>query len=413
MPPFTQLTQCRCCGSTDLTKYLDLGLMPMANDLQPTKEQSLEVDKFPLEVLFCNVCSLSQLSIVVDPVLMFSNYVYRSGINAGYVQHCKEMAAELKDKHGLNNHSVVYDIAGNDGTLLKTFKEVIGFHQAYNIDPAENLWKICEKENGVRMFCGFFETKFVDTLLKLGNTKADLITATNVFAHVHDVKDFLTAVYNLLKDDGVLVLEFPYLIDFIDKKEFDTVYFEHLSYFAITPLMWLVTDCGMKIISVSKQDIHGGTVRVTIAKQWAAIPVEQSVDDFITNEEEQGYTNFEKYKDYYNSVDYTVNNFTCNIIRLNKVAAFAASAKGNTLLNSCSITDKNLMYIVDETPEKIGKFSPGTGIEVVTMEKLQTDPPDYLVILSWNFANEIMAKCKAAGYTGYFVIPIPEWQIIQ
>lgn len=385
----------------------------MANNIQDSKAKAEYVDRFPLSVLFCSNCGLSQLSIIVDPVVLFTNYVYRSGINNGYVNHCRQMAKELQVKHVLDKSSVIYDIAGNDGTLLKQFSEVIGCHQVVNIDPAKNLWQTCEKENGVRMYCFFWGTDTAKMMLQHNNSLADVITATNVFAHVHDVKDFIIAAELMLKPNGILVLEFPYLIDFIEKKEFDTVYFEHLSYFSITPLMWLVTDCGMKIVSVSKQDIHGGTVRVTIAKQWADIPVEQSVDDFVMQEEAQGFISLSKYADFSDTVSSTVAKFRDGLSSLpGTVAAFAASAKGNTLLN-CVGDCSPIQYIVDETPEKIGKFAPGVGIEIVPLVHLLAFPVDYLVILSWNFADEIMSKCRAAGYTGKFIIPIPEWRIIS
>lgn len=411
MPAFTQLTHCRCCGSNDLKLYLDLGMMPLANNIQPTKQQALGVERYPLQVLFCTNCSLSQLSIIIDPKDMFTNYVYRSGINAGYVDHCRDMANELQVDYNLGSDSFVVDIAGNDGSLLKQFKDVIGC-KVLNVDPAKNLYQICE-DSGVRMFCTFWGIAAANHIKANWHQPVDVITATNVFAHVHDVKEFLNGVNIVLADNGVLVLEFPYLIDFIEKKEFDTVYFEHLSYFAITPLMWLVTDCGMKIVSVSKQDIHGGTVRVTIAKQWADIPVEHSVDEYVNREQMEGYNSFEKYHGFASTVLTTANQFIKGLSECTgTVAAFAASAKGNTLLNYVGVTD-TLEYIVDETPEKISKYSPGTGIEIVPLVHLLAFPVDNLIILSWNFADDIMAKCRTAGYQGKFIIPIPEWKIIS
>lgn len=404
MPAYTQLTKCRCCGSDGLSMYLDLGMMPLANNLCNTYDEAINADRYPLQVLFCNECSLSQLSIVIDPTLLFSNYVYRSSISKGYVSHCREMAKELSYKHGLTKGSFMIDIAGNDGALLSEFREEIGL-QVLNIDPAVNLAAINEAK-AIRVITGFWGIDMVNRLN--GFPKADLITATNVFAHVNDVADFLKAVEVKLNDTGVLVLEFPYIIDFIEKKEFDTVYFEHLSYFSITPLMYAVTDAGLKIISVSKHDIHGGSVRVTIAKQWAEIPVEQSVDDFINNELE--YTKFDKYTGYADAVKKTAHSYSYNLNRLhdNKVGAFAASAKGNTLMNYCG-GNYNLKFIVDETPEKLGKFTPGCAKPIISIQDMISIMPDYLVILSWNFAKEIADKCRVAGYTGKFIIPIPEW----
>lgn len=364
--------------------------------------------QFPLKVLFCENCSLSQLSIVISPEVMFSNYVYRSSINKGYVEHCRQMAKDLKSKYGLNQASFMIDIAGNDCALLKEFQQEIGL-QVLNVDPAKNLIKICLDDDipAVSKFWG------KDTARQIVENEglADLITATNVFAHCDQVKEFIEAARCALKPTGVLVLEFPYLCDFIEKIEFDTVYFEHLSYFSITPLYLLCQQTGMNVMEVEKQDIHGGSVRVTIGHGES----KESVFQFLS--EEKRFHNKEVYLKWAERVKESAWKFKNGIAGLflnkKKIAGFAASAKGNTLLNFTSSNHSIIEYLVDETPEKIGKYSPGTGIQVVGMKRLQLDPPDYLVILSWNFAAEIIAKCRQAGYRGKFIIPIPEFQIVD
>lgn len=384
--------------------YLDLGMMPMANNLCESYADAVSAERYPLQVMFCESCSLSQLSIVVNPDVLFSNYVYRSSINAGYVAHCREMAGELMVKHGLTKNSFMIDIAGNDGALLNEFREVIGL-QTLNVDPAKNLAAINDAK-GIRVITAFWGSETVRNLN--GFPKADLITGTNVFAHVNDVLDFLRAAEMKLSDNGILVLEFPYLIDFIEKREFDTVYFEHLSYFGITPLMYAVTDARLKIVSVSKHDIHGGTVRVTIAKQKANIPVESSVDEFV--QMELPYRNFSKYKDFADAVNETAEAYRAamNEHMTKNIGAFAASAKGNTLMNYCG-SNYPVKFIADETPEKLGKYTPGVGKPIISMQDMVSLQPEYLIILSWNFAKEIAAKCRAAGYKGKFIIPVPKW----
>lgn len=401
-------TNCRCCGSDRLKMYLDLGMMPLANNLEPTFQKAINAPRYPLQVMFCENCSLSQLSIVVDPEIMFSNYVYRSSINAGYVAHCREMAKELKETYKLTEKSFMIDIAGNDGALLKEFRDEIGL-SVLNIDPAVNMEAI-NMAQGIRILTDFWGVKCAGRLNGFG--KADLITATNVFAHVDNVKDFLHGCNIALKLDGVLILEFPYLIDFIEKNEFDTVYFEHLSYFSIIPLVKLCQDTGLFVNDVKHFDIHGGSVRVTISKQPIA---HDGLRDFVTRELTEGYDKYEKYDQYAATCKRAAESFSEGMARINypyeNIAAFAASAKGNTLLCYANNYFK-IAYIVDETPEKIGKFAPGNGKPIVSMHDLQRTPPDYLIILSWNFANEIMAKCRNAGYKGKFVIPIPEWKVI-
>lgn len=386
-------------------------MMPLANNLQPTRELALAVERYPLQVLFCEDCSLSQLSIIIDPKIMFSHYVYRSSINKGYVQHCKFMAQTMQAALELTADSFVIDIAGNDGALLNEFKQAIGCC-VLNIDPAENLVPINDAQ-GIRQFTAFWGAEAARHLQTTGWPKADLITATNVFAHVHDVKDFLKGVEQALTPTGRLVLEFPYLINFIEHNEFDTVYFEHLSYWSITPLMYLVTDCGLKITRVERFDIHGGTVRVTIAKQWSGVPVEQSVDDFVQREEADGYNTLSKYSGYADIVEQAAKAFMHGITGITRgasIAAFAASAKGNTLLNYADKSDR-IEYIIDETPEKIGQYTPGNGLPIVSIDGIVW--PGYLIILSWNFKDEIIKECRSVGYTGKFIIPIPEWQEVE
>jgi SAM-dependent methyltransferase len=405
---FKNHTKCRVCNSERLVPYLDLQDMPLSNSLANTREEALLSKQFPLKVLFCEDCFLSQLSIVIDPEVMFSNYVYRSSINKGYVEHARRMAKDLKEKYRLNQASFMIDIAGNDCALLKEFQQEIGL-RVLNVDPAKNLIKICLDDDIPAVSKFWSKQTAVEILANEG--RADLITATNVFAHCDDVRGFIEAAKYLLTPRGVLVLEFPYLVDFIEKVEFDTIYFEHLSYFSITPLFHLCQKCGMNIIEVEKQEIHGGSVRVTIGHDEP----KESVYQYL--EFEKDYSKKEVYLDWAKRVKESAWKFKNGLAGLflnkYKIAGFAASAKGNTLLNFTSANHSIIRYIIDQTPEKIGKFSPGTGIEIVNMDRLKEDPPDYLIILSWNFLSEIIDKCIKYGYRGKFICPIPEFKIIE
>lgn len=402
-----KVTNCRVCGSEKLTKYLDLGLMPLSNNLGRSIVDPIHFERYPLEVLFCGRCGLSQLSVVIDPETLFSHYVYRSSISKGYVDHCRAMAIELKEEMGLNENSYHIDIAGNDGALLQQFVEVTG-ERVLNIDPAENLAAV-SMAVGIPVLTKFWSVDTASQLLRSGYGQADLITATNVFAHVDNVKDFIEAAKIMLKPNGRLVLEFPYLVDFIENKEFDTVYFEHLSYFSIYPLVMLCNAHGLKILKVQKQDIHGGTVRVTIGHDGEQHP---SVHEFLNLE--QAYLSIEPFENFAREVEDNINKFANNIRSLTgTVAAFAASAKGNTLLNAASVIYPTIKYIVDQTPEKIGNYSPGTFIPIISMHDMMRNPPDHLVILSWNFKEEIIGKCRAAGYKGKFIVPVPEFEILE
>ncbi len=286
---FKNHTVCRVCGNDNLIPYLDLGMMPLSNALMPSADEI--APRYPLKVCLCERCGLSQLSIVIDPETLFGHYVYRSSISQGYKDHCNQMATDLQ-KYDLNANSFHIDIAGNDGALLSEFKKVFGKeYKTLNIDPAENLAKICE-DQGIRTFTTFWGIKAAEHLMATHWPKADLITATNVFAHVDDVAEFLQAAKMVLSDAGVLVLEFPYLIDFIEKNEFDTVYFEHLSYFSITPLEYLCRKIGLVLTDVTHHDIHGGTVRCFIQK---AGEVSEAVHKYVLNEITRGYFSIKLY----------------------------------------------------------------------------------------------------------------------
>lgn len=398
---FKNHTACRVCGNENLVPYLDLGLMPLSNNLLSTADEI--APRYPLKVVLCERCGLSQLSIVVDPETLFGHYVYRSSISQGYKDHCKEMAHTLRDNYGLGADSFHIDIAGNDGALLYEFKQVLNYKTCLNVDPAQNLAEICEAK-GIRAYTKFWDLLAVDHLQATGWPAADLVTATNVFAHVDNVTEFLTAIKLILADDGLAVLEFPYIIDFIEKKEFDTVYFEHLSYFSIIPLQYLCSKVGLTLVNVTHHDIHGGSVRCHIKKSGT---VSGNVDKFCKKEMQGGYDKHEVYHTWSFNVIDKINSFTAAICKLKgKVFGFAASAKGNTLLNASNITAAEMPYIVDETPEKIDKFSPGTGIRIISMDEMLYRKPDYLVLLAWNFEKEIVEKCRALGYKGEFINPL-------
>lgn len=399
---FKQHTTCRVCGNTDLQPYLDLGLMPLSNNLLSYADEI--PPRYPLKVMLCPLCGLSQLSIVVDPQELFGHYVYRSSISQGYRDHCREMAHTLKYRYNFNSDTFHIDIAGNDGALLVEFKKVLQ-HKVLNIDPAKNLLRLNEDQD-IRYFNTFWDMRAAKHLLGTDWPLANLITATNVFAHVDNVQEFLEAAKAVLAPDGVLVLEFPYLIDFIEKKEFDTIYFEHLSYFSIMPLSYLCKKVGLHLVDVTRHEIHGGSVRCYISRNNARATGRPMA--YIKKEIDEGYTTIKKYRSWAREVGSIIGEFSYLLGDLDgsKVWGFAASAKGNTLLNCAQVTGAQVQAIVDQTPEKIGKYSPGTGIPIVPMDRLITDKPEYLILLSWNFADEIIDKCKAAGYTGKFIHPL-------
>ena len=405
------VTQCRVCDSTDLVKFLDLGMLPVANNLALSAEDAIAMERFPMQVMFCRDCSLSQLSVVIDPGVLFSHYTYRSSINKGYVRHCREMARDVKNLLQIGEDDLVVDIAGNDGALLAEFRDELGV-RVLNVDPAGNISAIAEAR-GIPTINKFWSMQVAEEILG-SSGRPKLITATNVFAHVDDIHGFLAAVRHCLHEDGALMLEFPYGMDMIEDREFDTIYFEHLSYVLIGPVARLAAMEGMQVFDVVKQDIHGGTVRLFLAID-AAHEVRPSVDEFLDREEQGGFCDLALYQRWTFDIDALIDDLSKQLEMIKgqgkTIAAFAASAKGNTLLNACRLDTETIDYIVDDTPEKIGKFSPGTGIPIVDRTVLAEEPPDYLVILAWNFAREIIDT--TSGYNGKYIIPIPAFKVVD
>jgi cyclopropane fatty-acyl-phospholipid synthase-like methyltransferase len=408
-----EVTHCRICDSTDLLGYLDLGLMPLANNLAASAQDAKEMQRYPMQVQYCRDCSLSQLTVVIDPREMFSNYAYRSSISKAYLEHCRAMAISVQGSLGLKQGDLVVDIAGNDGALLSVFKSELGV-RVVNVDPAENLAAIAEAQ-GVPTITSFWCEDAADKVIaQYGRPK--LITATNVFAHVDDVRGFVQAAKDCLDEKGALMLEFPYGVDFIEHREFDTIYFEHLSYVLLEPVRRLAESVGMVVFDVQKQDIHGGTIRVFVGHEGSHV-VLPSVAELVSDEDREGYHASRVYEEWNKEINALIADLVRQIGKLKQsgasIAGFAASAKGNTLLNACGFDSDTVDYIVDDTPEKIGRFSPGTGIPIVDRKVLAERPPDYLLILAWNFASDIIASTaefSAAG--GKYILPIPSFKLV-
>jgi hypothetical protein len=398
------------CKSTDLSEYLDLGLMPLCNNIEPTQELAKNKARFPLKIMFCNTCGLSQLSVVIDPKELFKHYTYVSGINQGYINHCRKMAKDLKDRFNLTDNSFMIDIASNDGSLLKQFKEEIGL-EIIGVDPAANLTEIAIK-NGIPSITDFWG---LDVIFKIGK-RADILTATNVFAHLDNVVEFIVACRGMLHHNAILVIENPYLIDFIDNMEWDTCYHEHVTYWSLLPMIKLCDSYQLKVISAEKQNIHGGTMRYIITRKESDHTPSPDIEKLCEEERSRGFDKFEVYSGWADKVKQHISTFRENILALKKegntIIGFAASAKGNTLLNCAGIDDSIIDCIIDETPEKKGKFYPGVGIKIIGIENIMKIKPDYIVILSWNFGKDIIEKVKLLGYTGKFIIPIPSFSIL-
>ena len=411
---FRIANNCRICRSTRLYKFLDLGEMPIPNGFRKKEDLSKREENYELACNYCKICGLVQLSTVVHPDNMFKNYVYISGTSRARMSNFSSLAYQAHSRLNLSESSVVYDIGSNDGSLLTFFKaygcKVVG------IDPASNLTSITEL-NGVPTEVVYFNTNSAKRL-KAKHGKADVITATNVIAHIDNLHSVFKGVDVLLKKDGVFITEFPYLVDLMDKLLFDTIYHEHLSYFALKPWSLMVEKMGFEIVDLRRLPIDGGALRLTHKrKSKKRNPAKKTLEYFLKLEEQKGLNKEDTYEVFSKKVNDLKNELNELIDSLKKdkkrIIGYGAPAKGNVLTNFFKIGKNKLDYIVDSTPYKQGLFTPGMNIPVYPESKLEKDMPDYALILAWNFANEIIAKQNAfQSKGGRFIIPLPEVKVI-
>ncbi len=393
-----RVTRCRICRGKDLTKVLDLGVMPLANSYlsRPTDPEKW----FPLQLLFCGDCALAQLSYVVNPTLMFREYAYRSSVSHTMSLHFKELADYIHSNFLRSSKDLVVEIGSNDGAMLKAFKG-LGV-RVLGIDPAKNLANLAN-DSGLETIPEFFGLK---SAMRIRDTRgpARAILGNNVFAHVDNLHDLMEGVALLLDTEGVFSIEVPYLGDLNQNVEYDTIYHEHLSYFSVLPISKLFSKYGISIVSVSRIETHGGSIRVIGMKKGR-----NSVHPFLKIERRAGLDRLETFETLAHRIEYQRDFLQLMIRDLksrgNRIVGYGAPAKGNTLLNYCRIGLDALDYLIDTTPEKIRKYSPGMHIPIYDESQFRKDQPEYALMLAWNYEREILAK--ESSYTGRFIIPLP------
>lgn len=403
---------CLSCRSTRGHRVLDLGLQPLANNLLSEADLNREEPRFPLGIAVCESCWLVQLTHLVPPVELFSEYLYFSSFSETMLSHAAKAAEQYIRELGLKADSLVMEIASNDGYFLKNFLgagiPVVG------VEPAANIAVEAEKlgiPTEVEFFGADFAARYVAE-----NRQADLILANNVFAHAPDTNDFVSGLAIAMSPDGVAKIEFPYLLNLLEGVEFDTIYHEHVFYFSVTALLPLFERHGLQIIDVEKIDIHGGSVRITIAHSGVAV-ADERVGRVLEEEREYGVQSFRTYEAFAERVDQLRHDLCLQLEELtannHSIAAYGASAKGSTLLNYCGIGAETLQFVCDRSSYKQGKLTPGTHLPIVSAEQLLERMPDYTLLLTWNFAKEILEQqnsYREAG--GKFVIPLPSVEVV-
>ncbi|MDA1249845.1 MAG: class I SAM-dependent methyltransferase [Planctomycetota bacterium] len=402
---------CRACGKVGLTPVLSLGETPLANRLLTDEQLNEPEPAWPLELAWCPDCSLVQITETVPPETLFRDYAYFSSFSDTMVAHAKTIAQRLTSERELGEDSLVVEVASNDGYLLQWYREagvpVLG------IEPAQNIAKVATEERGIPTISEFFG-KVLATQLAADGQHADIIHANNVLAHVADLNGVVAGFRAMLKPNGVAVVECPYLKDLIDHVEFDTIYHEHLCYFSLTALDRLFRSHDLEIVHVERLAIHGGSIRIH-AMPLGAEPIRESVKALLA-EEAEWVDDAASYASFGQRVEKLRDDLVGLLDRLKsenkRVAVYGASAKGSTLLNFFGIGKDQIDYVVDRSTVKQGHYTPGTHLKIYDPERLSEDQPDYCLLLTWNFAEEILQQQKKyRDQGGKFIIPIPEVRV--
>jgi SAM-dependent methyltransferase len=408
-----KVTECRACKGTKFRKYLDLGEQPLANQLLPREQvEYLAVNNYkqatyPLALMICQKCDLVQLTHIVNPALMFNDYLYHSSTSAVFQEHFEKLAEREIGEGSIKPGELVVDIGSNDGILLKPFQSrganVLG------VDPAVDIALQANKA-GIKTIAGYFTRKLANEILEK-HGPAKLITATNVFAHADDLDEILDGVKILLADDGRFMIEVTYMPKMIKQGTFDLIYHEHLCYWHLWPLAILLNRKGFMPIQIEHVDTHGGSIRVfAVQSALASGPAKWDGD----------YNNFTKSKEFW-AFPKKIENTKKQIVRMltkyrkqgKTIVGYGAPAKMSTMTNYFGIGPETISFIVEDAPAKWDRYSPGKFIRIGNYEQnIKSGYPDFIFIFAWNFAESIMMKCRAAGYKGSFIVPFPTPKII-
>jgi SAM-dependent methyltransferase len=403
--------RCQICGSIDLKPIFFAGYLPPVNGMPAVGERVREEQAFPAELLRCQECSLVQLGFVVDPEILFPpSYPYTSGTTRILRENFSELREEIRELLDLKGNDLVVDVGSNDGTLLKNFTRT--GQRVCGVEPTDA--GVLARRDGIETFCAFFDRWSAD-VVRTRHGAAHVVTATNVFAHIPDPHNTTRAVLDLLADDGLFVTESHYVASLLETVQYDTIYHEHLRYYSLGSLSRLLGAHDLEVVHAKKIPTHGGSLRVYAARRGRH-RIRPSVAEILEEETRSlspaAFQNFQR-----RAVDSKINLYVkLAEIRSRgwRVWGVGAPSRASTLVNYVGL-DADLIECVLEVPGsyKIGKYLPGTLIPVVDESRLREDPPDVLLLLSWHIAGELMPKLRERGFSGHFLVPLPEPEIID
>lgn len=411
-PSPSAFSSCIVCGGAEVEEFLDLGETALANKFLTRDELSLPEPKYPLVVAFCRVCGHVQLTRPVPPSAMFEDYLYVSSASQTLVDHFEDLSATVVQRYRPGGGELVVDIGCNDGALLQAFRR--RGVRTLGVDPAANLAELA-RGSGVERYVGFFDSRSARTIAERWG-RAAVITATNTFPHIPDLPDFVDGIRHVLAPDGVFVIEAHYLLDVLHQVAFDTIYHEHVSYWALGPMRRLFENNGMRIVDAERIPLHHGQLRVFVQHQDRG-EVRPSVERLLQAEWEEGLDRLDTYRRFADETFRIKRELHQAVSELrsrgSRVVGYGAPAKGNTLLSFLEIGPGMIDYIVDRSPLKQGRFTPGLHIPVVDPGRLLTDQPEYVLLLAWNFMDEVLeqqAEYRRRG--GKFILPVPRLQVV-
>ena len=409
----SSLAMCRLCGAELTRTFVDLGMSPLCESYVPAERLDQAEAFYPLHVRLCGSCLLVQLPAYVPGEDIFSDYAYFSSYSDSWVAHAKRYADAMIGQLGLGSGSLVTEVASNDGYLLQHFAArgipVLG------VEPAANVAEAA-RARGIRTEVQFLGPETGGDIAQRRG-RADLVAGNNVFAHVPDIRGFAAGLRALVKDEGLVTLEFPHLLRLIERRQYDTIYHEHFSYLSLLTSSRALATAGLRVVDVDQLETHGGSLRVYARPEESASEPTARVKGVLDEEEAAGLHTVAGHEGFAHEVlriKTDLLEFLLTAARDGRsVAGYGAPGKGNTLLNHCGIRSDLLSYTVDRSPVKQGKFLPGTHIPIYAPERIAETRPDYVLVLPWNLRDEISKQLDyVRSWGGRLVFPIPALEIV-